>query len=218
MVKPLINGFQSFRNNYFDKERKFFNRLTTRGQKPKIMVISCSDSRVDPAILFNTRAGELFVVRNVANLVPPYEPDDGYHGVSAAIEFAVRDLKVKDIVILGHAFCGGITALCRACKNEIAGIQESNENKKEFINSWISISKKAILDLDLNDWPHGPSQHIAEKASIQNSLNNLMSFPWISNLVSSNNLMLHGWWFDMENASLWSVNQKNNEFERLIPK
>ena len=217
MVKPLINGFQSFRNNYFDKERKFFNRLTKRGQKPKIMVISCSDSRVDPAILFNTRAGELFVVRNVANLVPPYEPDDGYHGVSAAIEFAVRELKVKDIVILGHAFCGGITALCNACKNEIEGIQESIENKKEFINSWISISKKVILDLDLNDWP-GPSQHIAEKASIRNSLNNLMSFPWISSLVSNKNLKLHGWWFDMENASLWNINQKNNKFERLIPK
>jgi len=217
MVKPLINGFQSFRNNYLDKDKKFFNRLIERGQKPKIMVISCSDSRVDPAILFNTRAGELFVVRNVANLVPPYEPDDGHHGVSAAIEFAVLDLKVKDIVILGHAFCGGITALCNECKNEIEGMQESNENKKEFINSWISISKKAILDLDLSDWP-GPSQHIAEKASITNSLNNLMSFPWISKLVSNNNLMLHGWWFDMENASLWSVNQKNYEFERLIPK
>ena len=217
MLKPLINGFQSFRNNYFDNESKFFNKLTKRGQKPKIMVISCSDSRVDPAILFNTRAGELFVVRNVANLVPPYEPDDGYHGVSAAIEFAVRELKVKDIVILGHAFCGGITALCNACKNEIEGIQESNEPKKEFINSWISISKKAILDLDLNDWP-GPSQHIAEKASILNSLNNLMSFPWICKLVSNNNLTLHGWWFDMENAALWSVNQKNKEFEKLIPK
>jgi len=217
MVKPLINGFQSFRNNYLDKDKKFFNRLIERGQKPKIMVISCSDSRVDPAILFNTRAGELFVVRNVANLVPPYEPDDGHHGVSAAIEFAVLDLKVKDIVILGHAFCGGITALCNECKNEIEGMQESNENKKEFINSWISISKKAILDLDLSDWP-GPSQHIAEKASITNSLNNLMSFPWISKLVSNNDLMLHGWWFDMENASLWSVNQKNYEFERLIPK
>ena len=217
MVKPLINGFQSFRNNYLDKDKKFFNRLIERGQKPKIMVISCSDSRVDPAILFNTRAGVLFVVRNVANLVPPYEPDDGHHGVSAAIEYAVRDLKVKDIVILGHAFCGGIEALCNACKNEIEGIQESNENKKEFINSWISISKKAILDLDLNDW-HGPTQHLAEKASIRNSLNNLMSFPWISKLVSNNNLMLHGWWFDMENASLWSVNQKNYEFEKLIPK
>ena len=217
MVKPLIKGFQSFRNDYFDKERQFFKNLTKRGQKPKIMVISCSDSRVDPAILFNTRAGELFVVRNVANLVPPYEPDDGYHGVSAAIEFAVRDLKVKDIVILGHAFCGGITALCNECKNEIEGMQESNENKKEFINSWISISKKTILDLDLTDWP-GPSQHIAEKASITNSLNNLMSFPWISKLVSNNDLMLHGWWFDMENASLWSVNQKNYEFEKLIPK
>ena len=123
MVKPLINGFKNFRNNYFDKERQFFNRLIKRGQHPKIMVISCSDSRVDPAIVFNARAGELFVVRNVANLVPPYEPDDGYHGVSAAIEYAVRDLKVKDIVILGHAFCGGITALCSACKNEIEGIQ-----------------------------------------------------------------------------------------------
>ena len=115
------------------------------------MVISCSDSRVDPAILFNTRAGELYVVRNVANLVPPYELDDGYHGVSVAIEFAVRDLKVKDIVILGHAFCGGITALCNACKNEMEGMQKNTEIKKEFINSWINISKQAIIDLDLND-------------------------------------------------------------------
>ena len=216
MVKPLIKGFQSFRNDYFDKERQFFKNLTKRGQKPKIMVISCSDSRVDPAILFNTRAGELFVVRNVANLVPPYEPDDGYHGVSAAIEFAVQDLKVKDIVILGHAFCGGIAALCKECKNEKEKIEESSETKKEFINSWISISKNVILDLDLNNWP-GPSQHIAEKASITNSLNNLMSFPWIYELVSRNKLTLHGWWFDMENASLWSVNQKNNEFKRLVP-
>ena len=101
MVKPLINGFQNFRDNYFSKEKSFFENLIKKGQKPKVMIISCSDSRVDPAILFNAKPGELFVVRNVANLVPPYEPDEGYHGVSAAIEYATKDLLVEHIVVLG---------------------------------------------------------------------------------------------------------------------
>ena len=94
MAAPLIDGFQHFRENFFGKDKEFFAQLVERGQRPKIMIISCADSRVDPAILFNTRPGELFMVRNVANLIPPYAPDDGHHGVSAAIEFGVRDLEV----------------------------------------------------------------------------------------------------------------------------
>ena len=112
MITPLIDGFQQFRDDFFGEDKSFFSRLVQRGQKPKIMVISCADSRVDPAILFGTRPGELFMVRNVANLIPPYAPDAGLHGVSAAIEFGVRDLMVEHLVVLGHAFCGGIQALC----------------------------------------------------------------------------------------------------------
>ena len=216
MVKPLINGFKHFRNNYFSKERVFFKTLLERGQKPKIMIISCSDSRVDPAILFSTKPGELFIVRNVANLVPPYEPDEGYHGVSAAIEFAVKDLKVDHIIVLGHAFCGGISELCKNCKDEKLGLDGKISNNREFLDSWIQISKKSIIDLDFDNWP-GPTQHIAEKNSIINSINNLRSFPWISDLVTNNKIKLHGWWFDMENSSLWNLKHKDNKFVRLVP-
>lgn len=217
MVKPLINGFQNFRDNYFSKEKSFFENLIKKGQKPKVMIISCSDSRVDPAILFNAKPGELFVVRNVANLVPPYEPDEGYHGVSAAIEYATKDLLVEHIVVLGHAFCGGISALCEICKNEKDGLDHGNSNKREFLESWIKISKQSILELDFKNWP-GSTQHLAERKSIINSINNLMTFPWVSELVSNKKLELHGWWFNLENSSLWNFNHKNKCFEELVPK
>ena len=215
MVKPLISGFKHFRDNYFSKERVFFKTLLERGQKPKIMIISCSDSRVDPAILFGTKPSEWFIVRNVANLVPPYEPDEGYHGISAAIEFAVKDLKVDHIIVLGHAFCGGISELCKNCKDEKLGFNKI-ANNREFLDSWIQISKKSIIDLDFDNWP-GPIQHIAEKNSIINSINNLRSFPWISDLETNNKIKLHGWWFDMENSSLWDLKHKDNKFVRLVP-
>ena len=112
MVTPLIDGFQNFRDRFFGTESREFSDLVSHGQKPKTMVIGCADSRVDPAILFNAQPGDLFIVRNVANLVPPYAPDDGKHGVSAALEYGVRDLKVENIVVLGHGLCGGVQALC----------------------------------------------------------------------------------------------------------
>ena len=115
------------------RHRSFYSKLTKRGQKPKAIIISCSDSRVDPAILFGARPGDLFVVRNVANLVPPYQPDDGYHGISAAIEYGVRDLGVREIVVLGHAFCGGIKALC-------SHAQGDEQSDREFITPWIKIA------------------------------------------------------------------------------
>ena len=217
MVKPLIYGFQNFRDNYFSKEKSFFENLIKKGQKPKVMIISCSDSRVDPAILFNAKPGELFVVRNVANLVPPYEPDEGYQGVSAAIEYATKDLLVEHIVVLGHAFCGGIAALCEICKNEKDGLNHGNSNKREFLESWIKISKQSILELDFKNWP-GSTQHLAERKSIINSINNLMTFPWVSELVANKKLELHGWWFNLENSSLWNFNHKNKCFEELVPK
>ena len=217
MVKPLLEGFEKFRTDIFSKDKSFFDNLIKRGQKPKIMVISCSDSRVDPAILFGTRPGELFVVRNVANLVPPYEPDDGYHGVSAAIEFAVRDLLVNHIVILGHAHCGGISSLCEHYKER--SFDKKKKKKKpsrEFLNSWIDIAKPALKNIDFSV-SSIETQIQAEQGSIINSLNNLMTFPWVFDEIGKNNLKLHGWWFNMENASLWSKNEGKDIFYRIVP-
>ena len=214
MIKPLIEGFQHFRHNFFGEDKVFFQRLTKRGQKPKIMSISCSDSRVDPAILFNTKPGEIFAVRNVANLVPPYKPDDSHHGVSAAIEFGVKDLEVAHIIVLGHAFCGGIQALCSQYKNEVRNIELPA--KREFLKSWIEIAKPAMQTIDI-DQPDDIVQHTAEQASIVNSLQNLRSFPWIKEKEDSGSLGLHGWWFDMENGALWAYDKQREGFRRLVP-
>lgn len=216
MVNSLINGFQLFRENFFNNDKGFFQKLTKRGQKPKIMVIACSDSRVDPAILFGTRPGELFVVRNVANLVPIYEPDDGHHGVSAAIEYGVRDLKVQHIIILGHAYCGGIQALCNLCANENQDEHKTASQNREFLDSWINIARPAMGAIDFTNWTDA-TQHRAERASIRNSISNLQTFPWIEQAMKNNDLHLHGWWFDMENGALWQYEEPIDDFARLIP-
>ena len=207
MVNRLINGFTDFKNEFFEDDSVFFSRLVSRGQTPETMVISCSDSRVDPAILFNTRPGELFMVRNVANLVPPYAPDNGHHGVSAAIEFGVKDLLVKHIIILGHAHCGGISALCKHCL-------DTPLEDRDFVNSWIQIARPAIESLsDITTIED--AQHPAERASIVNSLQNLASFPWVNQAISENRLAIHGWWFDMDEGTLWAYDPKAGEFQKL---
>ena len=207
MVNRLINGFTDFKNEFFEDDSVFFSRLVSRGQTPETMVISCSHSRVDPAIIFNTRPGELFMVRNVANLVPPYAPDNGHHGVSAAIEFGVKDLLVKHIIILGHAHCGGISALCKHCL-------DTPLEDRDFVNSWIQIARPAIESLsDITTIED--AQHPAERASIVNSLQNLASFPWVNQAISENRQAIHGWWFDMDEGSLWAYDPKAGEFQKL---
>ena len=209
MVSALIDGFTNFRNDFFSENTVFFNRLVKRGQKPKTMVISCSDSRVDPAILFGTRLGELFVIRNVANLVPPYQPDDQYHGVSAAIEFSVRDLSVEDIVILGHAYCGGVNALCAHARGEVV-------KNREFITPWIKIALPAIENLRASD-PQFEDNANVEQHSIVNSLENLRTFPWLAERETTGKLSLHGWWFDMDNGALWCYEPLKKCFSKMIP-
>jgi len=208
MVNRLISGFADFRNEFFEDDSVFFSRLVSRGQTPETMVISCSDSRVDPAILFNTRPGELFMVRNVANLVPPYAPDDGHHGVSAAIEFGVKDLKVKHIIILGHAHCGGISALCKHCLEEPL-------SDRDFVNSWIQIARPA-MDKIGNITTIEEAQHPAEQASIAHSLRNLESFPWVRQAIIDNRLAMHGWWFDMDAGTLWTYDSNADTFHKHV--
>ena len=211
MVKFLKEGFKNFKNNYYKNNKSNLLKLVKNGQKPKFMIISCSDSRVDPAILFQASPGDIFAIRNVANLVPPYNPDKGHHGVSAAIEFGILDLKIKNIIILGHAHCGGITAL----KNKkIKDDFETKNKEREFIDSWINIASPIMNKIDFKNNSE-PVQHLIEKESIKNSLKNLKTFPWLLKLLDENKINIYGWWYDIENAELLSFDENKNTFVNL---
>ncbi len=188
-INRLIDGFKSFRETYYEEQPDFYRLLVEKGQKPDVMIIACSDSRVNPSIIAKAKPGELFIVRNVANLVPPYAPDSNYHGTSAAIEFAVRDLKVSHIIILGHSHCGGIRSLCEG---------HGEAEQREFISSWMSIVEHAR-----DDTLEGKVQerHL-EREAVKVSLKNLRSFPWIKTRVDDGTLKLHGWLFDLEAGEL----------------
>jgi carbonic anhydrase len=195
-VEKLIAGFRAFRAKYFEQRPELFGGLAT-GQRPEVLVIACSDSRVDPAILLNAEPGELFVVRNVAALVPPYEPDENHHGTSAALEFAVRDLRVGHVVVLGHSHCGGIEAL----RHSLAG---DPMPPREFIGPWMSIAMA-----DVRTCGHGETDEIAarahEEAAIRTSIVNLRTFPWVAAAEAEGRLKLHGWRFDLDAGALFAL-------------
>jgi len=208
MVDPidrLIAGFRGFRARYYEQRPERMQELAREGQSPEVMLIACSDSRVDPALLLGSEPGELFIVRNVANLVPPYGPDNGHHGTSAALEFAVRDLQVKHIVILGHSMCGGVQALRAAMSGE--------PPSREFIAPWMEIAAAAC--------PCGadgkvPEQSKVERDGIRISLRNLLTFPWIADKVSSGELGLHGWWIDLDGGRLCAVQPQGEGLRELV--
>lgn len=188
-IDRLIAGFKSFRETYYEKQPDFYRSLVEKGQKPDVMVIACSDSRVNPSIIAKAEPGELFIVRNVANLVPPYEPDSHYHGTSAAIEFAVRDLNVEHIIVLGHSHCGGIRCLCEG---------HEDAKNREFIDGWMSIVEQAR-----DDSLKGEAQRRnVEREAVKISLDNLLTFPWVKRRVENGRLKLHGWLFDLEAGEL----------------
>ncbi|MBI1621779.1 carbonic anhydrase [Aquamicrobium zhengzhouense] len=207
-INHLVEGVKTFKSTNYGQELDMMRKLVEEGQSPATLIISCSDSRVDPALLTGAKPGELFTVRNVANLVPPYAPGASLHGTGAAIEYAVRDLKVDHIVVLGHAHCGGIKAL-------IAGAA-GNRMERDFINDWMDIALDAT-ELKVND-PTAESgrrtvtlewlQHntfLVERSAIMNSIRNLMSYPWLRDRVETGTLQLHGWWFDLETGDLWKT-------------
>ncbi|MCH7487741.1 MAG: carbonic anhydrase [Proteobacteria bacterium] len=188
-IDRLIAGFKSFRETYYEEQPDFYRSLVEKGQKPDVMVIACSDSRVNPSIIAKAEPGELFIVRNVANLVPPYEPDSHYHGTSAAIEFAVRDLNVEHIIVLGHSHCGGIRCLCEG---------HEDAKNREFIDGWMSIVEQAR-----DDSLKGEAQlRNVEREAVKISLDNLLTFPWVKRRVENGRLKLHGWLFDLEAGEL----------------
>lgn len=206
--KKLIAGYKSFHKDYFTSSNRLYEELVRDGQKPETLVIACSDSRADPAILTHSGPGEMFVVRNVAAIVPPYQTDSRHHGTSAAIEYAVKSLKVKHIIVMGHSLCGGIAAL--ANKELIRG-------KYEFISQWIEIGAPALeaVERELVDAPEDTRQRFLEQAVILVSLNNLLSFPWIKAGVEKGELEVHGWYFDLGSGLLYRYNGEALVFEEI---
>ncbi|MDP9196005.1 MAG: carbonic anhydrase [Pseudomonadota bacterium] len=205
----FIRGFRRFRKRYMEGKAPLFRDLVKKGQAPETLVIACSDSRNDPALLTQSQPGDLFVVRNVAALVPPYQPDGQYHGTSAAIEFAVRSLGVKNIIVLGHGLCGGIQTLADSSAGTASGY--------EFLTPWVSICAEArdTVQRELADQPVETRLQTLERAAILTSLNNLLTFPWIREAVEAGHMTLHGWYFDMAKGTLLGYGPATRTFEPL---
>jgi carbonic anhydrase len=191
----LIDGYYKFRGTEWLEERERWSELAT-GQQPKVMVISCSDSRVDPATIFGARPGEIFVVRNVAALVPPFEPDNKRHGVSAAVEFAVTKLKVSEIVVLGHGACGGVNA---ALTQSLADAKIGDGG---FVANWISLLDEAREKVVAKCGTGDDGQKALEQEGVKVSLANLMTFPFVAERVAAGTLSLHGAVFAIADGKL----------------
>src|ERR1700747_1591 len=187
LPQQLIDGYRAFLIGRLRHEQDRYRELAESGQSPQVMVIGCCDSRVSPEVIFDARPGELFVVRNVANIVPPYAPDERAHGVSAALEFGVAALKVKHIVVLGHAHCGGVKAYAEDAEPLSPG---------DFIGNWMRIMAPAMAKVG----PRGAltqAEYRArlEQANVANSLENLMTFPRLRKLIERGEVAVHGAYF-----------------------
>jgi len=200
----LIDGYRSFRSSRLPREQDRYRELAESGQKPDIMVIGCCDSRCSPEVIFDARPGELFVVRNVGNIVPPYAPDERAHGVSAALEFAVAALKVSHIVVLGHAHCGGVKAYAEDAEPLSPG---------DFIGHWMRCMAPAMEKVG----PRGalsPAEYLTrlEQANVVNSLDNLMTFPRLRKLIERGRVATHGAYFGVATGELLVRDETSGEF------
>jgi carbonic anhydrase len=209
LPEKLLNGYRSFMSGDYAAQSKRYRDLASTGQTPETMVIACCDSRAAPETIFDTGPGELFVVRNVANLVPPYTPDGEYHGTSAALEFAVQSLKVKNIVVLGHGRCGGIAA---ALNPGAAPLSPG-----DFIGKWMNmLSTPAAIVADNKLMTSGERQRALERISIRFALANLRTFPCVQILEGKGRLSLHGAWFDISSGELWVMDPVSGDFSRPL--
>ena len=190
-MERLLAGYRRFRAEAWPAERARYEALALKGQRPETLVIACSDSRVDPQTVFGAGPGELFVVRNVAGLVPPYHPDAAYHGTSAALEYAVRVLGVARIVVLGHAQCGGVRAM----------VEGAPEEARDFVEPWMEIARPVLRALP-GELTGEERLTRCEAAVVRLSLANLAGFPWIAQAVAAGRLELGGFWFDIRGGVL----------------
>ena len=204
----LIAGYKRFREGYYENNKKLLLKLAQDGQSPKIAIVSCCDSRVEPTVILDCEPGDLFVIRNVANLVPPCENNDSFHGTSAALEFAVTGLEVESIIVLGHTQCGGIRALMDG---------PSSSAPSSFIATWMKQLEDVRNSILSNEGLVSQEQryHACETQGISQSLENLMSFPWIAERVNKGTLQLHGWRYDLGSAELFALHSATRKFEKV---
>lgn len=207
-ILKLVAGFRRFREKYFSGEDPLYHRLSTAGQHPKTLIVGCSDSRVDPALISSASPGEIFVVRNVANLVPPFESaNSGLHGISAAIEFAVVNLKVENVIILGHRQCGGIRALM------------TGGQKKEgsFVGQWMEIAKPARESVQrrFSEMDFEVQCKECEMEAILCSIENLKTFPFVAEAIESRGMKIFGIYFDIEQGQLLDFDESSKSFRQL---
>lgn len=193
-LKKILQGYQAFRKKYALGDHSIMQFLSHYGQQPDIMVVACCDSRVDPALILQCDPGDLFVVRNVANIVPPYEKDEAHHGTSAALEFGICYLNIQHLVLLGHSQCGGIQAL----------IDGNSVNPNDFITNWVSLVKTQ----------HANS-HTADdyaKLALNHSHQNCLTFPWIKEKIRRGELFIHLWFFDIQTGKIFTFSEEKNTY------
>ena len=195
--EKILAGYSKFKEKYAAGDNSTMQRLAYQGQKPETMVVACCDSRVDPALILQCDPGDLFIVRNVANIVPPYQKDDGMHGVSAALEFGVCYLNIKNIIILGHTQCGGINAMLNA----------ESLDQNDFITDWMS-------SINMNAEPTMEVDDCAKKA-LTYSQKNCMTYPWIKERVEQNKLAVHLWFFDIKQGEILTNSNDSHDFKPL---
>ncbi len=194
-LKALLEGYRRFRAGAWRQNADLFNRLACDGQAPRAIVIACADSRQDPQFIFDAQPGELFVVRNVAALVPAYAPDSGYHGTSAALEFAICALKVQQVIVMGHAQCGGVHAL----------IDGAPETCGDFVQPWMEIARTARQHALQHSGSRAECLMMAEVETVRVSMANLLTFPWIHDRVERGEIEIHGLYFDVATGALSRV-------------
>ena len=204
----LLKGHANFMAGRYAREKDRIRDLASEGQAPSTMIIACCDSRAAPEMIFDSGPGEVFVLRNVANLVPTYQPDAGQHGTSAAIEFAVKALEIEHVVIMGHGRCGGIKAALAA--------EHSPLDSGDFIGKWMSMLGDLPTALSQNtQMTPGERQTALERISIRNSIQNLRTFPYVAELEAEGRLAIHGAWFDISTGELW-IMDANGDFIRPL--
>jgi carbonic anhydrase len=205
----LLERYNDWKETSFPESRDWFRKLAEEGQHPKAMVIACCDSRVAINSVFGQRTGELFVHRNIANLVPPYTPDGNHHGTGAAVEFAVKHLKVEHILVMGHSRCGGVAGCIAMCEGDAAEFDED----ASLIGRWLDVLRpgyKSVADIE----DPADRQTALEKEGIHVSLENLLGYPFVKSAVDAGTLSLHGLWADIADMDLETFDGKIRHFAR----
>ncbi|MBZ9798438.1 carbonic anhydrase [Mesorhizobium sp. ES1-4] len=207
LPEHLLIGYRNFITGRYPTESGRYRSLAREGQAPETMIVACCDSRSAPEAIFDAGPGELFVLRNVGNLVPPYEPDNEFHSTSAALEFAVQSLRVKNIVVMGHGRCGGIRA--------VLDTNSAPLSPGDFIGKWMSLIAPAAETVSSSTMMTATERQTAlERISIRYSIANIRTFPSVSILEGKGRLSLHGAWFDISTGELWVMNKDTGDFER----